>query len=64
MRAVDEPGVVVADAAETAVVLDLGGRVVCAELLGGRPEIVDRVLLVGEDGAVWDEDVVDTDALT
>ena len=63
LGAVDQPSVIVADAAETAVVLDLGGRVVCAELLGARPEVIDGVLLVGKDGAVGDEDVVYADAL-
>ena len=63
LGAVDQPGVVVADAAEAAVVLDLGRRVVGAELLGCGPEVVDRVLLVGQDGAIRDENVVDTDAL-
>lgn len=63
LGSVDQPGVVVTVAAEAAVVLDLGRGVVGAKLLGCGPEVVDRVPLVGQDGTIWDEDVVDADAL-
>lgn len=63
LGAVDEPSVVITGAIEAAVVLHLGGRVVCAELLGGRPEVVHRVSLVGEDGTIGNKDVIDTNTL-
>ena len=63
LGAVDQPGVVVAGAVEAAVAHDFGRGEVRAELLGGGPEVVDRVPVVGQDGAVRDEDVIDADAL-
>lgn len=61
--AVHDVAVVVAGAVGAAVAEQLRGGVVGAELLRGGPEVVDGVLLVGEDDAVWDEDSVDADAL-
>ena len=63
LSAVDKVAVVVASAIEAAV----AGKLRCSEvgtnLLGGGPEVVDRVLLVGKDSAIRDEDVVDTNTL-
>lgn len=62
--AVDDVAVVVPGAVEAAVAVKLGRSVVGTNLLGRRPEVVDRVLLVRKDGTVWDEDVVNTNSLT
>ena len=61
--AVDDVAVVVASAVEAAVSKELGRGVVGADVLGCGPEVVDGVLLVGQNGAVGNEDVVDTDTL-
>lgn len=63
LSAVDEPGIIVTNTAEAAIVLDLGRRVVRTKLLRRRPKVVDRVFLVGENGAIGNEDVVYTDTL-
>lgn len=61
--AIDKPAVVVACAVEPAVALELRCSEVGAELLGRGPEIIDGILLVWQDGAVRNENVVDTNAL-
>lgn len=61
---VDGVAVVVAGAVVAAVTEEFGRSQVGANLLGSGPEVVDGVLLIWEDGAVRNEDVVNTDALT
>lgn len=53
-----EVAVVVAGAVEAAISEEVGRAEVGADLLGGRPEVVDGAVLVGEDISCWDEDVV------
>jgi len=54
---------IVASAVGAAVAESLGRGEVGADLLGRGPEVVDAVLLVGQDGAVRDENAVGADAL-
>ena len=54
---------VVAGAVEAAVAVQRWVREVGADLLGRGPEVVERVLLIGEDVAGGDQDVVCADAL-
>lgn len=61
--AVDKEAVVIAGAASAAVTLDLRVVETCANLLGGTPEVVDRTLLVREDGAVGDQHTINPNAL-
>jgi hypothetical protein len=56
--AVDEVAVVVTSAVGTAVAEKLGRSLVGTNLLGSRPEVVDRVLLVRKDCTGGDEDCV------
>jgi len=63
LGAVDEVAGVVAGAVGTAVAEEVGGGEVGADLLGGGPEVIDIVLLVGQNGAVGDEDAVGGDTL-
>ena len=63
LSAVDKVAVVVASAVEATVAGKLRCSEVGANLLRGGPEVVDRVLLVGKDSAIRDEDVIDTDTL-
>ena len=63
LGAVDEIAGVVAGAVGAAVAEEVGGGEVGADLLGRRPEVVDVVLLVGQDGAIGDEDTVGGDTL-
>jgi hypothetical protein len=63
LGAVDDVAGVVAGAVGAAVADEVGRGEVGADLLGGGPEVVDVVLLVGQDGAVGDQDAVGGDAL-
>lgn len=54
LGAVDDVAGVVAGAVGAAVAEEVGGGEVGADLLGGGPEVVDVVELVGQDGAVGD----------
>ena len=60
---VDRVTGVVTSAVVTAVAEELRRCQVSANLLGSRPEVIDGVLLVGQDGAIGNEDVVNTDTL-
>lgn len=62
--AVDKVAVVVTSAVGTAVTEKLGRSLVGTNLLGSRPEVVDRVLLVGKDSTGRDKDGVYVHALT
>lgn len=57
-----EVAVIVAGAVEAAVSEEFGRAEVGADLLGGTPEVVDGVAVVGEDVSGGDEDVVYADA--
>lgn len=63
LGAVDEVAGVIAGAVGAAVAEEVGGGEVGADLLGRGPEVVDVVLLVGQDGAVGDQNAVGSDAL-
>ena len=60
---VDSVAVVVTGAVVTAVAEELRRCEVGADLLGSRPEVVDGVLLVGQNSAIRNENVVNTDTL-
>jgi hypothetical protein len=63
LGAVHNPAGVIASAVESAVAERLWCSEVGTDLLWRRPEVVDRVLLVGQDSAIGDEDVVDANTL-
>lgn len=63
LLAVGEVAGVVPGAAGAAVAQKVRVGEVCADLLGGGPEVVEGVLLVGEDVAGGDQDGVGVDAL-
>jgi hypothetical protein len=60
---VDDVAGIVARAVRSTVAVRLGRGKVGANLLGRGPEIIDRVLQVGKDGAIRDEDTVGSNAL-
>jgi hypothetical protein len=60
---VDDVAGIVARAVRSTVAVRLWSGKVGANLLGRGPEIIDRVLQVGKDGAVGDEDTVGSNAL-
>lgn len=64
LGAVDEVASVVAGAVEAAVAEKLRRREIGTNLLRRRPEVVDRVLLIGKDGAIRNKDIVNTNTLT
>lgn len=55
---------IVTGAVAAAVVHKLRSGKVCAKLLWGGPEVIDRVLLVWEDDTVRNQDAIRGDALT
>lgn len=63
LGAVNDVAGVVAGAVGAAVAEEVGRGEVCADLLGRGPEVVDAVLLVGQNGAVGDQDSVCGNAL-
>jgi hypothetical protein len=62
--ALDNVAGVVTSAVETAVAKQLRCGLVSTDLLRGRPEVVDRVLLVGKKVTIRDENVVDAHSQT
>jgi hypothetical protein len=63
LGAVYYPAGVITSAVESAVAERLWCGEIGTDLLRRRPEVVDRVLLVGQDSAIGDEDVVDANTL-
>jgi len=61
--AVHQVGIVVSSAVESAVALQFRRSEISTNLFRCRPEVVDRVLVVWQNGTIWDKDVVDADTL-
>lgn len=64
LRTINDIAVIVTCAVSSAISDQLRCSVVCSDLLGGGPKVVDRVFLIWQNDAVWDEDSVDTNTLT